>query len=1053
MPPSPFHLAASLCSGMAIRCTIPNCNCECFSPGKTQLRTCETCKHGWVAHGVSALDKLGFRHLYNCNQVEIVQPNIVFDIASLMLYGTQATPVRLKILLDRLFSVLQHDEVLQVLHGFGWSYEDYARGYILQDHTGKVLDKWTVASREEEQIILQQFLRFGETKSITQQILLQESNEKPDYIVQTPRTESDIRKFIERSNRVANPFLRHKAILDSQSILNNRQPYPPNNRMLQLPSFPTSTQSMSPNGSVHNFGSPGHTSSPISMSPLNRLQNMQPYDFRRDGHSPVSPQSSPIISGQQTLLNSSSAMPLALTTTPMTSEAGLGSLASSNSDVPRPDSADFMEDRSSESGAINLSRPSQSMYATKKVKHLRKSANPMKRRWSPISLGTLTTSPCTGKKRVQCNVCLKTFCDKGALKIHFSAVHLKEMHKCTVEGCNMMFSSRRSRNRHSANPNPKLHTPHFRRKSYGDTRNTTSISSLQPTMVSGGTILHTEKPHNLGELVNNNSNNNNSLINNNNNNIDSSNSEGIQEDQPFYVNANNEVGLLPHLNHKQEIEDSDNSDAESLTPSIKEDQNLNKGVRKRKNMNPTRLAVTDEEIYVSSDDASTDNFSHDDNIMDTNVEGSDNKSDENLQLKSNDLKSEKKSTQDEPLALLPAYKIKQEKFDHIPEDLVLGGNSFRQIKENAMRHMESFSHARLGDMMSTSLLSNSRVMVENQLPIQNGPTSYSSLSQSSDVYENSNHNNKNRDTPPPNLPLDSSSNGCLMNNSEHDHESNMSHSSTESHSPSSIFRDVNSVSCFDIPVDKENPRKCTACGKFFQNHFGVKTHYQNVHLKLMHKCTVEGCNAAFPSKRSRDRHSANLNLHRKLLSTTSDKFDLDRNSIGQSLRDEFLARIYESHNMAVSEYHNQQMQTAHDLSNNERHRSESPINNHEQMNSVQSLSFQNIGSSEFGVNADSETAPPSPSNHSYSSYTRDCNYDSANEESQSSDQEGSVHCHICKLKFRDNLALKEHFEKMHPKETFSCTIGGCDKIFSTRKSRNRHSQNDNLHKHLVNNGS
>jgi hypothetical protein len=65
-------------------------------------------------------------------QVEIVQPNIVFDIASLILYGAQATPIRLKILLDRLFSVLQHDEVLQVLHGFGWSYEDYARGYILQ---------------------------------------------------------------------------------------------------------------------------------------------------------------------------------------------------------------------------------------------------------------------------------------------------------------------------------------------------------------------------------------------------------------------------------------------------------------------------------------------------------------------------------------------------------------------------------------------------------------------------------------------------------------------------------------------------------------------------------------------------------------------------------------------------------------------------------------------------------------------------------------------------------------------------------------------------------
>ncbi|CAH8499783.1 unnamed protein product [Schistosoma turkestanicum] len=62
------------------------------------------------------------------------------------------------------------------------------------------------------------------------------------------------------------------------------------------------------------------------------------------------------------------------------------------------------------------------------------------------------------KKRVMCPNCKKTFCDKGALKVHHSAVHLKEMHKCTINGCNMWFSSRRSRNRHSANPNPRLHT-------------------------------------------------------------------------------------------------------------------------------------------------------------------------------------------------------------------------------------------------------------------------------------------------------------------------------------------------------------------------------------------------------------------------------------------------------------------------------------------------------------------------------------------------------------------------------------------------------------------
>lgn len=82
----------------------------------------------------------------------------------------------------------------------------------------------------------------------------------------------------------------------------------------------------------------------------------------------------------------------------------------------------------------------------------------------PSNLGTPFVNPATGKKRIRCNVCFKTFCDKGALKIHFSAVHLREMHKCTVEGCSMMFSSRRSRNRHSANPNPKLHSSNLRRK-------------------------------------------------------------------------------------------------------------------------------------------------------------------------------------------------------------------------------------------------------------------------------------------------------------------------------------------------------------------------------------------------------------------------------------------------------------------------------------------------------------------------------------------------------------------------------------------------------------
>lgn len=71
-------------------------------------------------------------------QIEPISPSIVFDIASLILYGCQAIPIRLKMCLDRLFSALQHGEVLQILHGFGWSYEDYARGYILQVGTRSI---------------------------------------------------------------------------------------------------------------------------------------------------------------------------------------------------------------------------------------------------------------------------------------------------------------------------------------------------------------------------------------------------------------------------------------------------------------------------------------------------------------------------------------------------------------------------------------------------------------------------------------------------------------------------------------------------------------------------------------------------------------------------------------------------------------------------------------------------------------------------------------------------------------------------------------------------
>ncbi|GIY93452.1 hypothetical protein CEXT_126311 [Caerostris extrusa] len=38
----------------SIRCTAPNCTCEGFTPSKPNIRSCNSCHHGWVAHDLPA---------------------------------------------------------------------------------------------------------------------------------------------------------------------------------------------------------------------------------------------------------------------------------------------------------------------------------------------------------------------------------------------------------------------------------------------------------------------------------------------------------------------------------------------------------------------------------------------------------------------------------------------------------------------------------------------------------------------------------------------------------------------------------------------------------------------------------------------------------------------------------------------------------------------------------------------------------------------------------------------------------------------------------------
>uniref|UniRef100_A0A3P8V5Z6 Uncharacterized protein n=1 Tax=Cynoglossus semilaevis TaxID=244447 RepID=A0A3P8V5Z6_CYNSE len=147
----------------SIKCTESGCCCLGFKPGKVKFRSCDGCGHGWVMH---ALQKLQAQTSSRCSPVEVVLPGPVLDLSSLVLYGAQAVPVHLKILLDRLYSVLSAQQVGHILNTLGWSLGDYVRGYMLQSPVGKVLDCWTMVTPEEELLIIKQFLRFGETRSI-----------------------------------------------------------------------------------------------------------------------------------------------------------------------------------------------------------------------------------------------------------------------------------------------------------------------------------------------------------------------------------------------------------------------------------------------------------------------------------------------------------------------------------------------------------------------------------------------------------------------------------------------------------------------------------------------------------------------------------------------------------------------------------------------------------------------------------------------------------------------------------------------------------------------
>ncbi|XP_026287994.1 zinc finger protein basonuclin-2-like [Frankliniella occidentalis] len=1031
-----------------------------------------------------ALDKLGCRQNFGqgpMEPVEPVQPNALLDIASLALYGCHALPVRLKILLDRLFSVLRPDQVVQVLRGFGWTQDDYARGYILNEANGASLDRFNICSPEEEPLVLQQFLRFGETRALTEQLLRgaapgaaaamppapsKEAHERlsapsepakqttplhsphqrdvpattapaPAPSRQSPRPPSteghrdgrDSREDDKRMAHALNFSLSSSAASRSApsggSVSPQQKHTPSGPGSVGRQSPPSAQAPHTPHGALSflNRGAQPQPQSPPGSSPLNRLQNMQPFDFRKMAASAVraSPEPPAGPGGVPGLLNlrppppppvpasSMSALPLAfshsaLGSVPLTaanlvasSFPGLissamaghpghpgaaghpahpGSKSPSTDLNSRAGSSDFgsgSDDEDDNSGsALNLSRDARDSRERErdrddKMRSKRPAASPppqqrsskqplssfspLKRQsaWPssplPANLGTALINPTTGKKRVQCNVCLKTFCDKGALKIHFSAVHLREMHRCTVEGCSMMFSSRRSRNRHSANPNPKLHSPHLRRKiSPHDGRSSqahpillpphqASLGALNPLSFGAFPLLpHDPRDHRdhrqaamaaaaaaAGGASALDLNLKNSLslslryerdqrererqrdVNMTSLSMDEDDEddeEGIVvvggADDDDDVPEDLHQAKRPKFSVSDDGDDNSNSDDDSQTAldlgtstssvttngvdhhglhGAHGDQGGRSG-RKRKSQNPTRCT----QPPVSMDDMSN----YDDSSSDgghqpyPGMEAAGAAQEAGLDLAvrrrvDQDHQETEERQAREQDSVQPPHEEGSSQDDQV----------FRLTKEQKGESIEPPTE----DRESTSAAGGA----EHRKGAEKDEEKDSVITTSEAADPNGMPSSPCAGSPP-------SSPAASPASSQGDG----SHDEDGYYYPDGYFTNVDFA---DVPLDKDNPRRCTACGKVFQNHFGVKTHFQNVHLKLMHKCTVDGCNAAFPSKRSRDRHSANLNLHRKLLSTSSSPTQGDKPSHPGPLflpHPDLLARLYADPNVVRS---------------------------------------------------------------------------------------------------------------------------------------------------------
>ncbi|XP_039766699.1 zinc finger protein basonuclin-2 isoform X2 [Ornithorhynchus anatinus] len=986
-------------SQQAIRCTLVNCTCECFQPGKINLRTCDQCKHGWVAH---ALDKLSTQHLYHPTQVEIVQSNVVFDISSLMLYGTQAVPVRLKILLDRLFSVLKQEEVLHILHGLGWTLRDYVRGYILQDAAGKVLDRWAIMSREEEIITLQQFLRFGETKSIVELMAIQEK-EGQAVAVPSSKTDSDIRTFIESNNRTRSPSL--------LAHLENSNP----SSIHHFENIPNSLAFLLP------FQYINPVSAPLLGLPPNGLLLEQPGLRLRE----------PSLSTQNEYNESSESE---VSPTPYKNEQtpNRNALTSITNVEPKTEPA-----------CISPIQPSAPINDLAKTEHAKSSFRIHRMR----RMGSASR-----KGRVFCNACGKTFYDKGTLKIHYNAVHLKIKHRCTIEGCNMVFSSLRSRNRHSANPNPRLHMPMLRNNRDKDLIRATS-GAATPVIASTKSNLTLTSPGRppmgfttppLDPVLQNPLSS--QLV--------FSGLKTVQPVPPFYrsllapgemVSPPTSLPTSPIIPTSGGAEPHPPPPSEPVVPVMmmaahEPSPDLAPKKKPRKSSMPVKI---EKEVIDTADEFDDEDDEPNESGAMVSEIGHDNHCHSHEEMSPG--LSVKDFSKHARSRCISRAEIRRE-------------DSMTSEDQEHERDYENESESSEPKLCEESMEGDDRIDTEvNDKPMMNNerPDENHSEPSHQDVIKV-----KEEFTDPTYDMFYMSQyglyngGGASMAALHESFTSSLNYGSPQKFSPEGDL------------CSSPDPKICYVCKKSFKSSYSVKLHYRNVHLKEMHVCTVAGCNAAFPSRRSRDRHSANINLHRKLLTKELDDMGLDSTqpSLSKDLRDEFLMKIYGAqHHMGLDLRDDTSSpagtEDSHmngygrgmaedymvlDLSTTSSIQSSSSIHSSRESDagSDEGILLDDIdGASDSGESVHKVEAPTLPVGLG-ADVPGSLMFNSV------SMSNGGIMCNICHKMYSNKGTLRVHYKTVHLREMHKCKVPGCNMMFSSVRSRNRHSQNPNLHKNI-----